>query len=119
MTIPDAPLPPWARRIQQTWLFQVVALPIFLGFGSAIMVQGCLANGIEHIQRACLMGAINSTIISFVTVIVSGHSVASPAFHDDGSSNKAVAEVVEATKPMPAAEAAKVAVHLQGTGGGT
>jgi hypothetical protein len=89
-----------------------------VGFGGAILAQGCLANGIEHLQRACVMAAINSTIVSLVTVIVSGHSVASPAFHDDGSPNKAVAEVVEVTKPMPAPLAAKVAVHLEGTGDG-
>ena len=118
MTIPDAPLPPWARRIQQAWFFQVICLPIVIGFSSAILAQGCLANGIEHLQKVCVMAAINSTIVSFVTVIVSGHSVGSPAFHSDGSENKAVAEVVEVTKPMPAAVAAKVAVHLQGTGDG-
>lgn len=85
MTIPDVPLPPWARKIQQAWAFQVLFWPILLGFGSAVLIQGCLANGIENISRACLMGALNSTLVSFLTVIFSGHSPGSSDFKADGT----------------------------------
>ena len=90
MNIPDAPLPPWLRRIQQTYLAQVVVLPILTGFGSAILIGGCLANGIDHITRTCVMGAINSTMAAFLTAILSGHSPQSASFNPDGTKNLSV-----------------------------
>lgn len=85
------PLPPWLRRIQQSWLWQVIALPLLLGFGGSMLSMGCLANGIQNISHACLMGAINSTLISFATVVISGHSAGSASFNSDGTVNAAAA----------------------------
>ena|ERR1019366_3858503 len=100
MNIPDVPLPPWARKIQQMWLAQVFALPLLIGFGGSVLIQGCLAGGVDNIQRACVIGALSNTFVSFLTVILSGHSSGSASFHDDGSVNAVVAEVAAITKPM-------------------
>ena len=85
MTIPDVPLPPWARQIQQTWTFQVLILPLVVGFGSAMLVSGCLKDGIQNITSVCVWGALNSTLVSFLTVIFSGHSPGSSDFKADGT----------------------------------
>jgi hypothetical protein len=102
MTIPDVPLPPWLRKIQQSWLWQFIGLPLSLGFGSAMLLDGCLANGIDHIQRACVMGAISTTVISFLTVVISGHSVNSASFYPNGKPNEMVAQVVAVGKATDA-----------------
>jgi hypothetical protein len=94
----DTPLPPAVRRVQQSWYWQALGLPLSLGFGSAILVQGCLANGIDHISRACVMSALSGALISFLTVLVSGHPPGSSDFHSDGTPNKTVQDVVVAQK---------------------
>lgn len=111
MTIPDVPMPPWMRQIQQTWAWQVLGLPIIVGFLTAAITNGCLAHGIFDMDMVCLKSSVSGTIISFITVLMSGHSPNSPSFHDDGSPNKAVEQVAEITKPMTA-EAAIASVEV-------
>jgi hypothetical protein len=89
VNIPDAPLPPWLRRVQQTYLAQVVVLPILMGFGSSMLISGCIADGIDHITRACVMGSINSTLAAFLTAVFSGHSPGSASFNKDGTKKDA------------------------------
>jgi hypothetical protein len=95
MNIPDVPLPPILRRAQQSWLWQVIGLPVSVGFGSAILVQGCLAHGFENLQRACVMAALDGTLVSFLTVVISGHSPGSPSFKSDGTVIEAAPKLKE------------------------
>lgn len=85
MVIPDVPLPPLLRKWQQTWLWQVLGLPLVVGFGSAMLVSGCLKDGIQNITTVCVWGALNSTLVSFLTVVFSGHPPGSSDFKSDGT----------------------------------
>ncbi len=78
------------RRWQQSYLWQIILLPILTGFGGSLLAAGCLKDGIDHISRACVMGAVNTTIIAGVTVFLSGHSPGSASFNPDGTKNEAV-----------------------------
>jgi hypothetical protein len=109
----DIPMPPWMRVIQQSYIWQFVCLPILLGFGSAILVGGCLSHGIDNIERECIMGAVSTTIVSLLTVIISGHSTNSASFHTDGTPNKLVEQVAEMTKPLTPPEVAEVKVDVK------
>ena len=96
--MPTVPLPPWLRRIQQSFLWQFVGLPIIVGFFGALTVNGCLAHGLFAIDTACLEGATSSTLISFLTVAISGHSPGSDSFKNDGTVNEAVKQTAAITK---------------------
>lgn len=78
------PLPPWLRRIQQTWYWQNFALPIGVGFLGSFALQGCLSD-IFNIQANCIHIAINSTVTSLLTAWVKGHSVGSSDFKSNGT----------------------------------
>ncbi len=95
MPIPDAPLPPWLRRFQLTYWYQAVLLPVVMGFGSALVLNGCLANGVQNITTVCVWTAVNATIAAMLTAIFSGHSPGSASFKPDGEPNKVVADVVK------------------------
>ena len=73
------------KKVQQTWTFQVLILPLVVGFGSAMLVSGCLKDGIQNITSVCVWGALNSTLVSFLTVIFSGHAPGSSDFKADGT----------------------------------
>lgn len=111
MTIPDMPLPPLLRRWQQTWMWQVIGLPISVGFLTSTVTNGCLSHGIFAMDMECLKNSISATIVAFIAVLISGHSPNSPSFHDDGTPNKAVEQVAEITKPM-AADTAIASVNV-------
>ena len=91
------PLPPYLRRIQQSWLWQMVALPFLVVFVGFLVAQGCLSNGVFHIGEHCFETALTATLLSIAANFISGHSVGSKEFNPDGTSNKAVAKV--ATMP--------------------
>ena len=99
----DMPLPPWLRKIQQSYYWQVLCLPLLVGFGGALLTNGCLARGIFDIDVACLKGAVSSYILMTIGIYISGHSPGSASFNADGTPNQTVAKVV-------ATDAATVAV---------
>lgn len=81
----DISLPPWMRRIQQTWYWQKFLQPMGVGFATAVVLQGCLGHGIEHIEMPCMVGAGNSMITALITKWTAGHSQGSTAFASDGT----------------------------------
>ena len=89
------PMPAWMRRSQQSWWWQVVGLPALLGFGGSLLLKGCLTGGLENIQSACLWSALDATLISFLTVLISGHSPGSVNFAVDGTSIPAAIKLKE------------------------
>ena len=74
-----------------------------VGFGGALLTNGCLARGIFDIDVACLKGAVSSYILMTIGIYISGHSPGSASFNADGTPNQTVAKVV-------ATDAATVAV---------
>lgn len=89
--MPDAPLPPWMRKIQQSYYWQYILLPVLVGFGVAI--APCITKGIQNIEAVCLWGAVNTCVSSFIVQLVSGHSAGSASFNPDGTKNVQVAVV--------------------------
>lgn len=79
------PLPPWLRNLQQSALWQDICLPILTGFGGALVLHGCFGKGIENIDRACVMLALNTLLLTWLTSIVKGHSVGSASFDAAGN----------------------------------
>lgn len=92
MTIP---MPAWLRAWQQTWYWQMLLLPALTGFGGSLLLQGCLSKGVENIDHACLMAAMNATLLTFFTAWVKGHSVGSTSFAIDGTTIAAAAPMKE------------------------
>lgn len=92
------PLPPLLRRVQQSYYWQFICLPVLIGFGGALVANGCLAHGLFDIDPVCLKTALSSTILSFLTVLISGHSPNSASFNSDGTENQVVKQV-SAQKP--------------------
>lgn len=81
--MPDLPLPPWARKIQQNPWWQYVAQPLIIGFIAALVP--CLAKGIQNIETVCVWGAVNTIPVAVVTMLTSGHSTGSASFNADGT----------------------------------
>lgn len=90
------PMPAWLRKIQQSWMYQVVILPTVIGFGGALLLQGCLAD-LANIQRACVMTALNGFIIAVLTSFLKGHAPGSTNFASDGSTIPAAEKLKELT----------------------
>ncbi len=111
--IPDAPLPPWLRRFQQGWTYQAVLLPLFMGFGSSLVLNGCLGRGVQNIDVVCLWGAINASIAAFLTAIFSGHSPGSASFTPAGEPNKVVADVVKVQQAVAATPTPEIKMAAQ------
>ncbi len=93
--MPDVPMPAWARKIQQGYVWQKIALPTMIGFGGALVLQGCLTHGLENIERACVMTAANAWILSLITSWLQGHSPGSAAFASNGTTIDAVPQLKE------------------------
>ena len=89
-------LPPWIRRIQQGYVYQLLLVPFIVGFGGFLLADGCLKDGIFAISKTCVESAFSGYVVSMITVFVSGKSVGSPEFHSDGTPNQTVANVVSA-----------------------
>jgi len=96
--MPTVPLPPWLRKIQQSWYWQFLGLPLLVGFGGSMVTMGCLKDGIQNVAPACFWGAVNTTIISFFTVLISGHSPGSASFEPNGTTNTPVENLVTIQK---------------------
>ena len=89
------PMPAWLRAWQQSWVYQAVVLPTVIGFGGSLMLQGCLANGLENLQRACVVAALDGFFISLITSFLKGHSPGSPQFASNGTTIDAVPQLKE------------------------
>ena len=93
--MPDVPMPAWLRSWQQSWTYQAVVLPTVIGFGGSLMLQGCLANGLENLQRACVVAAVDGFVISLITSFLKGHSPGSAQFASNGTTIEAVPQLKE------------------------
>jgi hypothetical protein len=82
--MPTVPLPPWMRRIQQSFWWQIAMLPMLVGFLGSLILQGCLAD-VFAISLGCVKGAVNATVLTLLTSWVKGHSSGSSDFKSDGT----------------------------------
>ena len=116
------PLPPWLRRIQQSWYWGRFALPVLVGFIGSLTLQGCMAD-IFAISVVCVKGAVNATVLTLLTSWVKGHSEGSSDFKSDGTPLEAApklkqladtaitlqAKVTDPQSPVTQADATQVA----------
>jgi hypothetical protein len=116
------PLPPYLRRLQQSWWWQAFLLPVTVGFLGSITLQGCLSD-IFSISMICVKGAVNATILTLLTSWVKGHSAGSSDFKSDGTTLDAApklkqladaaivmqAKATDPTSPVTQAEATQAA----------
>jgi hypothetical protein len=107
----DVPLPPWMRRIQQSFYWQFIVLPVLVGFGVAL--TPCIGKGIQNIEAVCAWGAVNTCITSLITQFVSGHSIGSASFKPTGEPNKVVENVIEVQKAVAATPTPEIKMAAQ------
>jgi len=84
-------LPPWLRRIQQSWWFLLIVQPFF---GAALPVLYTSSDGFSNVThndiKACLIAGGLTLYASYQK------SFGSDSFNKDGTDNLQVKEVVEA-----------------------
>jgi hypothetical protein len=116
------PLPPWLRRIQQSWYWQNLIMPIGVGFLGTLTLQGCLTD-VFNVSMVCVKGAVNGVILTLITSFVKGHSAGSSDFKSDGTTLDAApklkqladaaivmqAKATDPTSPVTQAEATQAA----------
>lgn len=86
-------LPPWARQIQQSPVFQVVVAAIL--FAGPTFLQ-CAGTDLSQLSIGCFkLGGLAAG--TYIWGIIQ-HSPGSPAFNPNGTDNQQVAEVVAADK---------------------
>ena len=94
MATVTVPMPPWMRRVQQSFYWQNIFLPTAVGFGGSLIIQGCLGQ-LDNIQKSCVVAAFHSTVLTWITAWVKGHSTGSTSFAADGTDIAAAPKLKE------------------------
>ena len=91
-------LPPFLRKIQQSYLFHFLIMPAILAAIPAFMK--CAGENFENLSVDCFMtgGKLALGYIAIYLYSIMQHPPGSPLFNPDGSTNKQVQEVVAATQ---------------------
>ena len=92
--MPTVTLPPWLRRIQQSWYFQLILQPILVG--ALPIFIGCAGMSMENLSIHCVKLSLGAGLIALL--IAFQHSTGSASFKPDGTPNEAVEKVVAANK---------------------
>jgi hypothetical protein len=109
-------MPPWVRKLQQSYLVQTVAIPaVLVGLPATIATLLAASHGdLSTLSWGTIetaFGIGGGLALSYVGAICQ-HSPRSNSFHDDGTPNKMVEKVAAETAEIPKARADQLTVQV-------
>ncbi len=87
-------LPPWLRRIQQAWWFQIFVQPMIVA--ALPVLYACSGDNFSNISFACVKLAAGAAGVALYFTLQ--HSFGSASFMSNGEINQAVKVAADAAK---------------------